>query len=215
MEKARERAAEIAARLAAFQASRVTPLPSQEDIQARVAAARMTLQQQQQQQQVQQPSHGLPLDKQAGRGGIKMGLHPLLMSGGPTPSNTLFVPRANVATLRSNQRHVEATRVKAASMAAFQQAHSLKIEKPSADFSDPSKNPYFDPNLAGASGAPKQKFPRNMRFAPKGKFIEQANQLRAEVCVYYCDSNNMLLRQQCLLILFTVHTCMLTPHAYI
>lgn len=185
-EQARERAAEIAQRLAAFQASRATPLPSQEDIQAKVAAARAALQQQQQQVQ-QQPAHGLPVDK-VGRGGIKMGLHPLLMNGGqsgsgPQSSNTLFVPRANVATLRSNQRHMEDNRMKSstASLAAFQQAHSLKIEKPPADFSDPTKNPYFDPNLAGASGAPKQKFPRNMRFAPRGKFIEQANQLRAEV----------------------------------
>jgi U4/U6 small nuclear ribonucleoprotein PRP3 len=88
-----------------------------------------------------------------------------------------MVPRSNFATIKANQKTID-HKVKSALNAIKKPV--LKIEKPSADFSDPYKNPYFDPNLAGGSSAPKPKFSRTLKIAPQGKYIEQANQLRAE-----------------------------------
>jgi U4/U6 small nuclear ribonucleoprotein PRP3 len=113
-----------------------------------------------------------------------VGLHPLLsgeMASQPGTS-PLLIARANFATVKSNQKMAE-LKMKAAigkSATTFETA-TLKIEKPPADFMDPTKNPYFDPKLQGARPVPKAKFSRAMKFAPQGKFIEQANQIRQEV----------------------------------
>ncbi|KAI1316014.1 hypothetical protein EDD11_010539 [Mortierella claussenii] len=53
----------------------------------------------------------------------------------------------------------------------------LKMLDVPEDFTDPEKNPYFDPNLAAA---PRERRARPLRFAPKGKYKSIANQVRAE-----------------------------------
>ncbi|KAF9922883.1 hypothetical protein FBU30_006980 [Linnemannia zychae] len=51
----------------------------------------------------------------------------------------------------------------------------LKILDVPEDFTNPEKNPYFDENL---SAAPRERRSRPLRFAPQGKFINIANQIR-------------------------------------
>ncbi|KAF9361367.1 hypothetical protein BGX26_003879 [Mortierella sp. AD094] len=53
----------------------------------------------------------------------------------------------------------------------------LKILDIPEDFTDPEKNPYYDPNLAAA---PRERKARPLKFAPKGKYKSIANQVRAE-----------------------------------
>ncbi|KAF8934498.1 U4/U6 small nuclear ribonucleoprotein Prp3 [Dissophora ornata] len=53
----------------------------------------------------------------------------------------------------------------------------LKLLDVPEDFTDPEKNPYYDPNLAAA---PRERRARPLKFAPKGKFKSIANQMRAE-----------------------------------
>jgi len=57
----------------------------------------------------------------------------------------------------------------------------MKVEKPDIEaFADPSKNPYYDPNLAVESLAPKSRISRHLRFNKQGKYIELANQMRTQ-----------------------------------
>jgi len=57
----------------------------------------------------------------------------------------------------------------------------MKVERPDIEsFADPSKNPYFDPNLAVESIAPKSRVSRSLRFNQQGKYIEQAKQMRTQ-----------------------------------
>ncbi|KAI7827048.1 pre-mRNA processing factor 3-domain-containing protein [Gamsiella multidivaricata] len=53
----------------------------------------------------------------------------------------------------------------------------LKMLDVPEEFTNPEKNPYYDPNLAAA---PKERRARPLKFAPKGKFKGIANQMRAE-----------------------------------
>lgn len=48
------------------------------------------------------------------------------------------------------------------------------------DYTDVTKNPYFDPNLGSGLAAPRERRPRPLKMAPKGKFTAIANQIRAE-----------------------------------
>ena len=136
------------------------------EIQKRLDAARALSQE-------VEPAEPLKTDKE-GKGGIKVGIHPMLMSSKEIP----MVQRSNFATLKSNQRVMD-HKIRVALNALKKPV--LKIEKVSADFSDPSKNPYYDPKLQTASTAPKEKFSKSLKFAPRGKFIDQANQMRADV----------------------------------
>ncbi|KAF9585443.1 hypothetical protein BGW38_002382 [Lunasporangiospora selenospora] len=54
----------------------------------------------------------------------------------------------------------------------------LKILDVPEDFTDPTKNPYFDPSMALV--APRERRARPLRFAQKGKYTSIANQLRSE-----------------------------------
>ncbi|KAG0300606.1 hypothetical protein BGZ98_009046 [Dissophora globulifera] len=53
----------------------------------------------------------------------------------------------------------------------------LKLLDIPEDFTDPEKNPYYDPHL---SAGPRERRARPLKFAPKGKFKSIANQMRAE-----------------------------------
>lgn len=48
------------------------------------------------------------------------------------------------------------------------------------DYTDVTKNPYYDPNLGSGMAAPRERRPRPLKMAPKGKFTAIANQIRAE-----------------------------------
>ena len=117
-----------------------------------------------------------------GRGGINVGIHPLLMQKPGTKLNLGsslpgMVKRNTFLTSKANQKRLD-HEFRIALNAA--KKPKLKIEKPPADFSNPYKNPYFDPKLnTSASAAPKEKYSRSIKFAPQGKFIEEANQIRA------------------------------------
>lgn len=86
--------------------------------------------------------------------------------------------RNTFSTSKANQKKLD-HEFRVALNAATQKP-KLKIEKPPADFSNPYKNPYFDPKLVTSSAsAPREKYNKSIKFAPQGKFIEEANQIRA------------------------------------
>jgi len=121
-----------------------------------------------------------PPERDQGRKGLglKVEAHPSLQhlfekndndTVGKIPFN--LIPKASFATTKANQRVAQAITKK----------KQLKVEKPDIEsFADPSKNPYFDPNLAVESIAPKSRISRTLRFNKQGKYIEQANQMRTQ-----------------------------------
>ncbi|KAF9210661.1 hypothetical protein CPC16_010599 [Podila verticillata] len=56
----------------------------------------------------------------------------------------------------------------------------LEILEVPEDYTDVTKNPYYDPNLGSGMAAPRERRPRPLKMAPKGKFTAIANQIRAE-----------------------------------
>lgn len=59
----------------------------------------------------------------------------------------------------------------------------IKLLDVPSDFTDATKNPYFDPNIGG-TGAPKVRNSRRvLQFAKPGRYIEQADKERAQVCI--------------------------------
>ncbi|KAF9430316.1 hypothetical protein BGZ94_007403 [Podila epigama] len=56
----------------------------------------------------------------------------------------------------------------------------LEILDVPEDYTDMTKNPYFDPNLGSGMAAPRERRSRPLKMAPKGKFVSIANQIRAE-----------------------------------
>ncbi|KAF9375865.1 hypothetical protein CPB97_011190 [Podila verticillata] len=56
----------------------------------------------------------------------------------------------------------------------------LEILDVPEDYTDVTKNPYYDPNLGSGMAAPRERRPRPLKMAPKGKFTAIANQIRAE-----------------------------------
>ncbi|KAK9471396.1 pre-mRNA processing factor 3-domain-containing protein [Dipodascopsis tothii] len=90
-----------------------------------------------------------------GRGGLNVGVHPALLSD---------------ALLTSFGKKKEAAkRAKA--------KKQLDLLAPAAEDDDPSKNPFFDPNI---DARPKERAPRTLAFNPRGKYVEQGNALRAQ-----------------------------------
>jgi len=120
-----------------------------------------------------------PPERDQGRKGLglKVEAHPALQhlfdkndnDTGKIPFN--LIPKANFATTKANQRVAQAATKK----------KQMKVERPDIEsFADPSKNPYFDPNLAVESIAPKSRVSRSLRFNQQGKYIEQAKQMRTQ-----------------------------------
>jgi len=110
--------------------------------------------------------------------GLKVEAHPSLQhlfeKNDSTETSSIpfnLIPKANFATTKANQRVAQAANKK----------KQMKVEKPDIEsFADPSKNPYFDPNLAVESIAPKSRISRSLHFNKQGKYIEQANQMRTQ-----------------------------------
>ncbi|KAI7865375.1 pre-mRNA processing factor 3-domain-containing protein [Spinellus fusiger] len=59
------------------------------------------------------------------------------------------------------------------------ESKTLKLEAPSEDITDPTKNPYYDPSLV-AKTVPITRRSRPLKFVRPGKYIQQANQERAK-----------------------------------
>lgn len=108
------------------------------------------------------------------RGGLDVGLHPALLGDGGDAGSAKRgkggIP-PKFATTMANRR--------AKGKAGKKQ---LEIQGPSPDMTDPSKNPYFDPNLASKVVAPRR-ISKALAFNQKGKYIEQANALRRQAAL--------------------------------
>ncbi|KAK9452748.1 pre-mRNA processing factor 3-domain-containing protein [Dipodascopsis uninucleata] len=90
------------------------------------------------------------------RGGLNIGMHPALL----------------------NDIHVTAIRNKRNAHSKQEQKKVLRLlSGPSEEEVDPSKNPYFDPNI---DVKPRERNRRTLEFNEKGKYIDQANALRKE-----------------------------------
>ncbi|KAI8910579.1 pre-mRNA processing factor 3-domain-containing protein [Powellomyces hirtus] len=105
-----------------------------------------------------------------------MEYHPSLMVDGSGQLNIAggaktLVPKPDFATVRANQR---------ATVTKEPIKKEMKIEAPSADLTDPTKNPYYDPTLGGRATGPRERTRKTLKFVQQGRFINEANQLRAK-----------------------------------
>jgi U4/U6 small nuclear ribonucleoprotein PRP3 len=98
-----------------------------------------------------------------------------------------LMPKNSFATTKANQRisTAKGAAVTKGGVAAkkedeeAEKPKELKIIEPPAELFDPSKNPYFDPNISVK--APKQRMAhKGFKFIQKGKFVEQANRIRQQ-----------------------------------
>lgn len=117
-----------------------------------------------------------PEEQARARGGLDVGLHPALLAD--SDPNSLLKKQAiqpKYATTLANRRtETLSTR------GAKQGKRKLELTSPSPDFSNPAKNPYYDPSL-GAGG--RGRASKALIFNQKGKYIEQANALRRQAAL--------------------------------
>ncbi|KAI9599557.1 pre-mRNA processing factor 3-domain-containing protein [Syncephalis fuscata] len=109
------------------------------------------------------------------RGGLAAPAHPSIehLTGASSASSSSKrlhplqgnVPKAGFATIKANQRGKELKK-------------EIRLLDAPADFSDPNKNPHYDPNLA-AAGA-KHRGRRQFNFVGQGTFVRQADKMRAQ-----------------------------------
>ncbi|KAL2913551.1 U4/U5/U6 small nuclear ribonucleoprotein prp3 [Polyrhizophydium stewartii] len=121
------------------------------------------------------------------KGGLKVEFHPLLMRDSVRPGMTGTRKTAALpvfSTVSANERAAQEIKLQQEQkmLQALQAKKELKIEREvSADFKDPSKNPYFDPSLkSGSAVAPKPRASRPIKFVQHGKYIEMAEKQRKE-----------------------------------
>lgn len=113
------------------------------------------------------------------RGGLDVGLHPALLgdvgdTGVRKGGKGGLAPK--FATTMANRRPDAIQRGK------NRGKKQLDISGPSPDLTDPTKNPYFDPNLSSKAIAPRR-LNKALVFNQKGKYIEQANALRRQAAL--------------------------------
>lgn len=119
----------------------------------------------------------IPEEQLRARGGLDVGLHPTLLAD--SDPNSLHKKQAiqpKYATTLANRRTDTPT------IRGPKQSNKKKQEtaSPSPDFSDPAKNPYYDPSLGtGVRG----RASKALVFNQKGKYIEQANALRRQAAL--------------------------------
>lgn len=107
------------------------------------------------------------------RGGLGIGLHPALQ-GELLLANKKNSQRSKFATTIAN-RKPDAPKV----IAKSKQLELLK--GPDEGFTDREKNPYFDHKLGGRDTTrPVERKSKALQFSQPGKYINQANQIRAE-----------------------------------
>lgn len=119
----------------------------------------------------------MPDEQVRSRGGLDVGLHPALLAD--SDPNSLHKKQAiqpKYATTLANRR-TENSNTRGSKQP---NKKKLEISNPSPDFSDPAKNPYYDPSLGtGARG----RTSKALVFNQKGKYIEQANALRRQAAL--------------------------------
>ncbi|KAL7273940.1 U4/U5/U6 small nuclear ribonucleoprotein prp3 [Rhizina undulata] len=104
------------------------------------------------------------------RGGLDIGLHPaLLVDTNDSVSARKKAITPKFATTMANRREGKGKKV-------------LELSGPSPDVTDPTKNPYYDPNLTAKSGTARR-VSKTLVFNQKGKYIEQANALRRQAAL--------------------------------
>ncbi|KAI9008225.1 pre-mRNA processing factor 3-domain-containing protein [Gaertneriomyces semiglobifer] len=151
------------------------PLSNAEEIQRRIEEAKARVRQSLQATPTYSPPP-LPLGGRDKRG-LKMEYHPALTVDGTGQLNIkggvkALVPKPDFATVKANQRLAQPKETV---------KKEIKAEDIKAEFADPTKNPYFDPNLQTKSAAaPKERGKKGFRFIQHGRFINEANQLRAK-----------------------------------
>lgn len=93
-----------------------------------------------------------------------------------------IIPRRETANSKAMQRSKQQKAAPAAAAAAAptKEKKALKLEDAvPADFTDPTKNPYFDPNM-GVKIAPVSRRSRSLKFVQPGKYVNIANEERAK-----------------------------------
>ncbi|KAI9339263.1 pre-mRNA processing factor 3-domain-containing protein [Pilaira anomala] len=90
--------------------------------------------------------------------------------------DTGIIPRRETANSKAMQRKKQNATV----VAAAAEKKPLKLEENvPADFTDPTKNPYFDPTM-GVKIAPVSRKSRALKFVQPGKYVNIANEERAK-----------------------------------
>lgn len=105
------------------------------------------------------------------RGGLDVGLHPALLgdsldAGGARKGKNTMQPK--FATTMANRRDGGKSGKK-----------QLDLSGPSPELTDPTKNPYYDPNIV-AKPTQSRRVSKALMFNQKGKYIEQANAMRRQ-----------------------------------
>lgn len=185
--EARERAAALAAKLAAQKGVQPQPAASSssapQSAAERLAAMRARVSSAVNRSAAVAPARPSPVasslfrppesesEPQRARGGLDVGLHPALLGDVETATSGRGKKlQPKFATTMANRRDgTTATRAK----------KQLDLSGPSNDVTDPSKNPYYDPNLTSRA-VPSRRVPKALVFNQKGKYIEQANALRRQ-----------------------------------
>ncbi|ORZ19819.1 pre-mRNA processing factor 3-domain-containing protein [Absidia repens] len=88
--------------------------------------------------------------------------------------------KANTRLVSSPSKQSPTGSTKSTPPSTTSKPNTLKIESTPESFTDPTKNPYYDPSLP-VNNAPKGRRARtSLRFVQPGKYIEKANQERAK-----------------------------------
>lgn len=91
-----------------------------------------------------------------------------------------IIPRRETTNSKAMQRSKQQKAAPAAAAAPAKEKKALKLEDAvPADFTDPTKNPYFDPNM-GVKIAPVSRRSRSLKFVQPGKYVNIANEERAK-----------------------------------
>ncbi|TPX65837.1 hypothetical protein SpCBS45565_g04880 [Spizellomyces sp. 'palustris'] len=148
-------------------------LSRQDEMQRRIDEAKQRIRQSLQANPSLLAAPILPGDKE--KRGLNMAYHPALMVDGSGQLNIkggarALIPKADFATVKANQRIAQPKEPA---------KKEMKIEQVSADFADPSKNPYYDPKL-GTKVVPRPRIRKGFKFVQPGRFVNEANQLRAK-----------------------------------
>ncbi|KAI9098033.1 pre-mRNA processing factor 3-domain-containing protein [Phlyctochytrium arcticum] len=147
-----------------------TGLPKPDEVQRRIEEAKNRIRQSLQANPVLMPGG-------KDQKGLNMAYHPALMMDKSGQLNIKsaksLTTKPDFATVKANQR--------LSSLQALANGENLKLEQELADFADPTKNPYYDPNLGGANVVNRrERVRKSFKFVQPGRFINQANQLRAQ-----------------------------------
>ncbi|KAJ3188477.1 hypothetical protein HK101_009152 [Irineochytrium annulatum] len=133
--------------------------------------------------------------------GLKVEVHPLFAeASADVDSIRTIMPKTNFATIKANQRVPDKAALAAAAAAAAaaiekqaaeeEKKELLIIKEAPAEFSDPAKNPYFDPNISAKASMPKPKVhAKSFKFVQKGTYVKQANDLRQQALLEKLKAN--------------------------